>query len=54
MAIGLALLACGPATIQQLEWSEGMYREHLRRVLDHLKRTLRIDQRLTVETRSCC
>ncbi len=26
-----------------------MYREHLRRVLDHLKRVLRIEQRLTVE-----
>jgi hypothetical protein len=26
-----------------------MYREHLRRVLGHLKRTLRMEHRLTVE-----
>jgi hypothetical protein len=30
-------------------WSKGMYLEHLRRVLGHLKRALRKEQRLTVE-----
>jgi len=28
-------------------WGKGMYREHLRRVLGHLKRALRMEQRLT-------
>jgi len=30
-------------------WSKGMYREHVRRMLSHLKRALRMEHRLTVE-----
>jgi hypothetical protein len=30
-------------------WSKGVYREHLSRVIGHLKRALRLEQRLTVE-----
>jgi hypothetical protein len=30
-------------------WNKGMYLEHLRRVLDHLKRALREQQQLTVK-----
>jgi hypothetical protein len=30
-------------------WSKGLYREHLSRVIGHLKRALRMEQRLTVE-----
>ena len=30
-------------------WSKGMYREHVRRMIGHLKRALRMQHRLTVE-----
>jgi len=30
-------------------WSKGMYREHVRRMVGHLKRALRMEHRLTVE-----
>ena len=30
-------------------WSKGMYREHVRRMIGHLKRALRMEHRLTVE-----
>ena len=30
-------------------WSKGMYREHVRRMLSHLKRALRMEHRLTLE-----
>jgi len=30
-------------------WSKGTYREHIRRMIGHLKRALRMEHRLTVE-----
>jgi hypothetical protein len=30
-------------------WSKGMYREHIRQMMGHLKRALRMEHRLTVE-----